>query len=411
MGCVRRVGIGGGAGMIVRMDGVGFLNGSTLWIGNARRWGKGMYDRYTVSQVRRVCKQGGRMRIREDKTGHSQIQVRRLMHSDAPKEDGVRGGFRPKQSLGQNFLRDENVAVRIVDSFRAAHTERGGLSRVVEVGPGMGALTGLLAREYADMIGIEIDQRAVSLLRTKYADVDIRHGDVLETDWGRLSQEVRPNGEGTKRISVIGNMPYNIVSQILFSLLDAPRGSIDMVVMMMQKEVGDRLVSETRKKSYGILSVVAQLYGDVSILFGVGGKCFYPQPDVTSCVVRFDLDGCEKFDTSNRTLVRGLKQVIKAGFGQRRKVLRNCLKQLCDSKGVELPQRWSSKRAEELTPLEFVQLTKVLFAQDLADCDGQYEDADRKSRQKGTQLDASKEPSSSGTDSEMGNRKNGIWRN
>lgn len=290
----------------------------------------------------------------------------------ATSEHGVesspgRKGIRPKQSLGQNFLRDSNVAERIVRSFCDAHGGRGGRSRVVEVGPGLGALTGLLAAEFPDLVAIEIDRRAISVLRETYKNVDVRHGDVLETDWGRLSRELGGDNEDEATpISVIGNMPYNIVSQILFSLLDAPRGSIDMVYMMMQKEVAERLTARTRSKSYGILSVVTQLYGEASILFTVGGKSFYPEPDVTSCMVRLDLDGSAKVDTHNETLVRGLKQVIKAGFGQRRKVLRNCLRTVCERQGVQVPDQWSAKRAEELAPEEFVQLTQVLFHHDLA---------------------------------------------
>lgn len=398
---VKRAGTGGVMGVRVSQGVIGFMTGSTVWngAGTIRRYGQGKYGLYTDFLMRDVCRQVKNMYKSRGRPGRLQISAR-LTHGEARKENGVRSGFRPKQSLGQNFLRDENVGMRIVESFRAAHRERGGLSRVVEVGPGMGALTGMLSCEYTDMVAIEIDRRAVEYLRTKHSGVDIRHGDVLETDWGRLSEEIGSNDGRPRCVSVIGNMPYNIVSQILFSLLDAPRGSIDTVVMMMQKEVGDRLVSPTRKKSYGILSVVAQLYGEVRILFPVDRKCFYPQPDVTSCVVRIDLLGCEKFDTSNRTLVRGLKQVIKASFGQRRKVLRNCLKPLCESKHVEVPHEWSSKRAEELTPLEFVQLTKVLFAQELAEHAGLSQVSDLESRHDGTQFDAN-----------GGNRKNGIWRN
>lgn len=327
----------------------------------------------------------------------------------------VRRGIRPKQSLGQNFLRDENIARRIVDAFREARAERNAGSQVVEVGAGLGALTGLLVQEFPDMVAIEIDGRAVEHLRATYGGLKVVHKDVLETDWSRLSAESGDGSEGNGRvISVIGNMPYNIVSQILLSIVDAPPGCIDMVFMMMQKEVADRLVARPRCKAYGILSVVAQLYGRAEILFSVGAKAFYPEPSVTSCMVRFDVGAAEGFDVKNRTLVRGLRQVVKASFGQRRKVLRNCLKSLCDLKGVQVPDLWSAKRAEELTPMEFVQLTQAVFAKDLQAQDGR--NAQRVQRGTGLEMGPEMGPEmGSDLGSDLGEKSEGedgggVWR-
>ncbi|CDF33004.1 unnamed protein product [Chondrus crispus] len=279
---------------------------------------------------------------------------------DAQAWSGFRtSGIRPKQSLGQNFLRDGNMVSRIVQSFGAAVDELCPDAHVVEVGPGLGALTTRLVERYPDMLAIEIDRRAVQYLHENFDGLAVRHGDVLETDWPGVAAEV------AKPLAVIGNLPYNIVSQILFSLLEAPSGTIGVAVVMMQKEVAERIAAKTRTKAYGILSVVAQLYAKPRMLFKVPNTVFYPQPDVTSALVQFEFQLDECLDVRNTTLTRGLRTVVRTAFNQRRKVLRNSLRTLCEEKGVQLPDKWARKRAEEVPPPEFVEMTRFLFEKEL----------------------------------------------
>lgn len=271
-----------------------------------------------------------------------------------------RPGIRPKQSLGQNFLRDRQVVSRIVQAFAAARAEHCPESRVVEVGPGLGALTGELIQTFdRDLHAIEIDQRAVAHLKEVHPTLSVDHADVLDTDWLALSNRLRAP------LAVIGNLPYNIVSQILLSLLEAPASTVELAVVMMQREVAQRVIAQPRCKAYGILSVVSQLYARPGILFPVSPKAFYPEPDVMSAMVRFSFIPHDAFDTTNIALARGLKVTLKNAFGQRRKVLRNSLKSVCNAQHVLLPSEWADKRAEELSPIEFVNLTKFLFEKDL----------------------------------------------
>lgn len=251
--------------------------------------------------------------------------------------------------------------MRIVNTFEQLHATHAPGTHVVEVGPGLGALTDELLPLFPSLHAIEIDQRAVQQLQERHPNLSVDHEDVLKTDWQTLSSRLNAP------ISVIGNLPYNIVSQILFSLLEAPNDSVKVAMVMMQKEVAERIVSRTRCKSYGILSVVTQLYAKPTILFSVPNTAFYPKPDVVSAMVQFEFTPHELFDIQNRTLTAGLKRVVKAAFNQRRKVLRNSLKTLCEVQDVALPDQWQAKRAEELTPIEFIQLTEFMYAKQLSD--------------------------------------------
>lgn len=270
-----------------------------------------------------------------------------------------RQGVRPKQSLGQNFLRDVNMITRIVNAFDEGVAQFCPDAQVVEVGPGLGALTSRLFERYPNMLTVEIDRRAVEYLNQHFPKLNVRHADVLETNWPDLAREMG------KPLAVIGNLPYNIVSQILFSLLEAPSNTIGLATVMMQKEVAERITAKTRTKAYGILSVIGQLYAQPKILFPVPNTVFYPKPDVTSAMLQFEFRPDPCLDVRNVTLTSSLRKVVRCSFNQRRKVLRNSLRAICDNHGVSLPDHWADKRAEELPPPQFVDLTKFLFAKDL----------------------------------------------
>ena len=172
------------------------------------------------------------------------------------------GQFKPKQSLGQNFLSDQNYVLKIVD---ALHDDSPEGNRVVELGPGPGALSRVLIRQYPKMTAVEIDQRAVAFLGEKIPELDVINMDVLDCDWTAMAQQ-----RGGK-LSVIGNLPFYITSQILFSLADHWK-AVDKAVVTMQYEVAERVVAKSNSKQYGILSVVFQLYGNPVMNFKIPGN-------------------------------------------------------------------------------------------------------------------------------------------
>jgi len=281
--------------------------------------------------------------------------------------------IRPKQSLGQNFLRDEAVAAAIVRSFAAAvracrpagdDGEDGGGVHVVELGAGTGALTRRLVDLFPAMTAVEIDGRAVAALRAGLPGLRVVQADVLALDWAAsvASLAATPAGGGVRRpLAVVGNLPYNIVSQILLSLLETRADVVATATVMVQKEVADRLVAPPRCKAYGILSVVAQLYAAPTVLFGVPPSAFYPVPDVQSAMVRLDVRA-EPVGVAGVVHDRSaVRRVVRAAFQQRRKTLRNSLKGLTG--GAPLGERWASRRPEELSPPEFVELAAELYGE------------------------------------------------
>ena len=252
--------------------------------------------------------------------------------------------IRPKKSLGQNFLRDPNTIRKIAASVGAPEG-----AAVVEIGPGTGALTEELLRYYPDLTAVEVDERAVEHLREELPALDVRHGDVLETDWASLAEE---RGE---KLWVVGNLPYYITSPILFALLDARR-YLRRAVVMMQKEVAERLVAVPRTKAYGILSVQTQLLARPTLLFEVSRHCFHPVPNVTSAVVALDFDAPEPGVDVER-----LRQTVRTAFNQRRKTLRNSLKPITSVTGHDVPEALDGRRPEALAPDEFIGLARAIF--------------------------------------------------
>ncbi len=241
----------------------------------------------------------------------------------------------PKKSLGQHFLNDPNTARRIVGALDAPAD-----AHVVEIGPGVGALTEILYKRFENFEAVEVDSRAIKYLLECYPDLKLRHEDVLGLDW---------QGLGDLPLYVIGNLPYNITSPILFGLF-AANDVISKAVLMVQREVAERIVASPRTKAYGIPSVFAQLYSRPSILFNVSRNVFQPKPAVESSVIRLDFEGVEIPDVDAGLL----HAVVRAGFGMRRKVLRNSLQKWA----INIPEHWRRCRAEELSPDDYVILTR-----------------------------------------------------
>ena len=181
------------------------------------------------------------------------------------------GTFRPKQSLGQNFLRDANTVNKIIRAFHKDATKTNpNISNIIELGPGAGALTDPLVANYGTSIlkCIEIDPRSIELLQEKHPGLQIMHQDVLKTDYPALAQEQE------SPLTVVGNLPYYITSQILFALADASHsGAVQSATVTMQWEVAQRMVAKPCTKDYGILSVVFQLYADTNLHFKIPAHC------------------------------------------------------------------------------------------------------------------------------------------
>ncbi|NBB73670.1 MAG: ribosomal RNA small subunit methyltransferase A [Bacteroidetes bacterium] len=256
--------------------------------------------------------------------------------------------FRPKQSLGQNFMHDPNMVRKIVGALQAPPD-----AHVVEVGAGTGALTEELRRRYERLTVVEIDERAVEVLHARFPDLDVREQDMMALDWAALAEEKgRP-------LHVISNTPYNLTSQLLFALLDA-REHVAEAVLTMQKEVAERIVAAPGSKTYGILSVIMQLYAHPDLLFTVSRHVFYPQPDVTSACVRFTYTPPGEADADVDPA--WLRTLVRAAFNQRRKMLRNSLSTWTKDRGIELPNDWGRRRPESLAPADFVELAQYLDA-------------------------------------------------
>lgn len=251
----------------------------------------------------------------------------------------------PRKSLGQNFLRDKNISRKIVG---AVNVQRG--ETIVEIGPGEGALTELLVGQTEHLTVIEIDARAIELLRDRFGpSLHIVHDDVLNV---RLTSVLAEPGVKAR---VLGNIPYNITSEVLFWLIDQ-RATVADATLMVQREVALRLIAQPGSKEYGILSVMTQLYLPPKLLFRVSAGSFFPRPAVESAVVRLDASGPVPEHPSDlfRVLVRGT-------FGKRRKTLFNGLRSLgFQETDFEHCPLDLGRRPDDLSVDEFLQLARFL---------------------------------------------------
>ncbi|MFT7599536.1 MAG: 16S rRNA (adenine1518-N6/adenine1519-N6)-dimethyltransferase [Acidimicrobiales bacterium] len=243
-----------------------------------------------------------------------------------------RHGLQPSRALGQNFLCDPNTIDKIV---RLAGVEAG--DRVIEIGPGLGSLTlGLLAAG-AKVTAVEIDQYVLPALREVVAghDATIVHGDALNLDWGPLL--------GTDDWSVIANLPYNVATPLVLDLLrDQP--SLVRWLVMVQREVGERLAAEPGTSACGIPSVLRAYWGTASVVGSVSAEVFLPKPRVESVLVRIDRTERPQIDADFERLAT----LVRAGFGQRRKMLRRSLSSHLSSDDIEGCDVRPTDRAEQL---------------------------------------------------------------
>ena len=218
----------------------------------------------------------------------------------------------PKKRFGQHFLSDQNILTRIVDA-----ADLQGDETAVEVGPGLGSLTSMLAQRASRVIAVEVDRDLTPVLRERFAEtrnVAIIEADVLEHDPGELLE----SGGGGAPYVVVANLPYNIAAAVLRRFLEADQPPRRMVVMV-QLEVGDAIVARPGKMS--LLSVATQAYGETRMIMKVAPGAFNPPPNVQSAVVRIDVADTPRVDVPIETFFK----VVRAGFGNPRKQLRNSL--------------------------------------------------------------------------------------
>ncbi|MFS4482477.1 16S rRNA (adenine(1518)-N(6)/adenine(1519)-N(6))-dimethyltransferase RsmA [Hyunsoonleella sp. 2307UL5-6] len=249
----------------------------------------------------------------------------------------------PKKHLGQHFLRDENIAEKIADTLSFT-----GYKNVLEIGPGMGVLTKYLLKKDIKTYVIEIDSESVEYLQANYLNLAPR---IIEKDFLKYDLNDVFKGEP---LAIIGNFPYNISTQIVFKTLEM-RHQIPEFSGMFQKEVAQRICSKEGNKVYGIMSVLTQAFYDAEYLFTVPPSVFIPPPKVESGVLRLTRK-------ENYTLPCDEKlffKVVKAGFQQRRKTLRNSLKTFDLSDNLKANVIFD-KRPEQLKVQQFIELTQLI---------------------------------------------------
>lgn len=263
----------------------------------------------------------------------------------------IKAKVHPKKSLGQNFLKDENVARKIIASLGL---ETGDC--VLEIGPGMGVLTKYLVEKAKKVVAVEIDKNLVLRLQQQFRSVSnfvLYQNDILKVVFEQILAEY-------SYWKVVGNLPYHITSPVLFKLFEQ-RQYLDSAILMIQKEVAVRIAAQPGSKDYGILSVFSQFYSIATKLFDVSRHVFSPKPDVTSAVVRLEFKKAALLDRREEII---FCNIVKGTFNQRRKMLRNSLLAIPDLKiNLDQVNFDLTQRPEQLSVSDFVELTEKIVGQ------------------------------------------------
>ncbi|MBU4128806.1 16S rRNA (adenine(1518)-N(6)/adenine(1519)-N(6))-dimethyltransferase RsmA [bacterium] len=284
-------------------------------------------------------------------------------------------GIRIKKRLGQNFLIDEGILNKIVE---IADLSKDNI--VIEIGPGIGTLTKKLAQKVKKVLAIEIDENLVKLLKEtlkSYSNVEIIQADILKTNLKKLVTQLPgypvtrfkkqadwQTGRLADKVKVVANLPYYITTPIIIHLLKA-REILSNIVVMVQKEVGRRMVANPRTKDYGALSLLVQYYTKPQIAVKVPRSVFLPQPEVDSCVVNLEVLEKPAVEVKDEEL---FFKVVRAAFEQRRKALKNALSRTKDlglskKKVLEILEKAdikSLRRGETLSLEEFARLSNLI---------------------------------------------------
>ncbi len=259
-----------------------------------------------------------------------------------------------KKSLGQNFLIDNNILNKIVATANITKEDT-----VIEIGPGIGSLTQKLAEAAGRVVAVELDDRLIPVLKDSlsgYNNIEVVHGDALKVDFSQL---VKGN------FKVVANLPYYITTPIIMRLLEEDF-AVEEIVVMVQKEVGERMVAGPGGKDYGILSIAVQYYTDAELAFIVPPTVFIPQPKVESAVIDLQVNQDQKFEVEDDNF---FFKVVKSAFHQRRKTIRNSLTKApylnlsrdTVDKALKELEIDSRIRAEKLPIEDFTNLANLLF--------------------------------------------------
>ena len=252
-----------------------------------------------------------------------------------------------RKRFGQNFLHDENVIRKIVDAISAVEGDH-----LLEIGPGLGALTKELAKTGATIHCVELDADLAKSLRTEFQEYDsikIIEGDALKFDLSSIATEKRP-------LRVIGNLPYNISTPIIFHLLKNSELIRDMT-FMLQLEVIQRMISKVGKRNYGRLSLMVQYYCEVEHLFNVASSAFSPKPKVVSALARLKPHSSTSIRAKDSDC---LQTVIRTAFNQRRKTLRNSLKTIIPEALLDQIAINKNQRPQDITLNEYVEISNAV---------------------------------------------------
>lgn len=275
------------------------------------------------------------------------------------KEILAKYDLKAKKSLGQNFIIDTNILRNIVD---AGDVDKD--TTVIEIGPGIGALTEQIAKQAKEVFAFEIDDRLLPVLDdtlSPYDNITIFHQDILQVDFKQFEEEYLSDAS---RIVVIANLPYYITTPIIMALLESDL-LVQTMVLMMQKEVASRLEAKPSTKAYGSLSIALQYYTEVDVAFTVPRTVFMPQPNVESAIIRLDIRPEPIVKVKDQAL---FMKLVRASFQQRRKTIWNNLRKSLEFKEQEEGLREAfvhsgidpSRRGESLTIQEFAQLADAI---------------------------------------------------
>lgn len=254
----------------------------------------------------------------------------------------------PIKRFGQNYLKDENIIGKIITEISPKSDDL-----IIEIGPGEGALTSKLIEKTDGLIAVEIDKRNVEVLKSNFPELKLISGDFLELDLNTISNK------HDKKLRIVGNIPYNITSPIIFKMIEN-KEIIHDSILMVQYEVAQRIIAKSGGKEYGILSVITQNFADVELCFKVSPNVFQPRPKVYSAIIHLYF----KEDSYSRKNDEMFIKIVKAAFGNRRKMLYNSLKNSIfghlnfNKTGIDL-----SLRAEKLSIKDFRTLAEFASLQ------------------------------------------------
>lgn len=254
-----------------------------------------------------------------------------------------------RKRFGQNFLRDQNIIDRIVKSIAPNQD-----FPLIEIGPGLGALTESLLAIHTRFAAIEIDRDLAAQLRERFPQLLLIEADALKVNINDIIKQLGQNA-AVGKANIVGNLPYNISTPLIFGLLES-RNHINAMYFMLQKEVVDRMAASPGNKEYGRLSVMVQYHCDVSPLFDISPQCFNPAPKVESTFVLLKPRPFPLLAASPLHL----EKLVNHAFQQRRKTLRNAIRSLLPAEIPVLVQTKLSQRAEEISVADYVQMSNAL---------------------------------------------------